>query len=178
MDTAPPLNPDKFNTPKKTTKFKHLIKEKSKATLKTKNRYEVLSDESEKERDSDDEPDNRLPKRVKPNTPKRPKTKEQPPKVNKKTVMPPIVNDETTKNHKNMVKNIKETVKGVFTLKHTNQSTILFVEEEEDYTRVLANIRAEKIPHHTYTQKQDKSHAFVLRGLTNGTEIDDIREDM
>lgn len=27
-------------------------------------------------------------------------------------------------------------------------------------------------------QKQDKSHAFVLRGMTIGTDIEDIREEL
>lgn len=55
----------------------------------------------------------------------------------------------------------------------------MFVEAEDDYNKVLDNIKAEKISsHHTYTSKQDKTHAFVLRGVSKGSEIPDIKEDL
>ncbi|CAH1104277.1 unnamed protein product [Psylliodes chrysocephalus] len=170
---------ENFEAPKKTTKLKHLILQKTKATLKTNNKYLPLSDDSDREDESEEE-DTQRPriKRNKPNTPQKDKNNTQAPTKTKKPQMPPIVIDGVTRNHKQMVANIKETINGQFTVKHTNQSTILFVEDEPDYTRVLTNIRTEKIPHHTYTQKQDKSHAFVLRGMTTGTEIEDIKEDL
>lgn len=76
--------------------------------------------------------------------------------------MPPIVIDGAMKNHKDMVTTIKATV----------QSEQSLVNEEDDYVRLLSNIWTEKIPHHTYTQKQNKSHNSVLR------ELDDIIEDL
>ncbi|CAH1098904.1 unnamed protein product [Psylliodes chrysocephalus] len=172
---------DIFEVPKKSTKLKHLIQQKAKSTLRTKNQFQALTDESDKDDDSEDDENNRnRRKRTKPNTPKangKDKTATVTAKP-KKVTIPPIVIDGVTSNHREMMSNLKETIQGVFSVKHTNQSTILFVNEEGDYNRVLTNIRAEKIPHHTYTQKQDKSHAFVLRGMTSGTEIEDIREDL
>ncbi|CAH1111445.1 unnamed protein product [Psylliodes chrysocephalus] len=50
--------------------------------------------------------------------------------------------------------------------------------EKEDHHKVLKNIQEEKIAYHTYTTKEDKSHAFVLRGLAMGTKIPDIEEDL
>ncbi|CAH1099728.1 unnamed protein product [Psylliodes chrysocephalus] len=173
-------NQNNFEQPKKTTKLKHLIEQKAKSTIKLKNKYKPLTDESEREEDSEEESDNerKRAKRHKTNTPKKSVPSQQTNKASKKSAMPPIVIDGVTQNHKEMVNNIKETIKGDFTLKHTNRSTILFVNDEPDYTKVLTNIRAEKIPHHTYTQKHDKSHAFVLRGMTKGTEITDIKDDL
>lgn len=46
-----------------------------------------------------------------------------------------------------MMANLKETIQGKFMVNHTNQSTIIFKNEEENYTRVLKNIKSEKIPH-------------------------------
>lgn len=63
-------------------------------------------------------------------------------------------------------------------MKHTNFTTILFLEEKEDHQRVIDNIRNEKISYHTYTASDDKSHAFVLRGLADRTKISDIAENL
>lgn len=46
--------------------------------------------------------------------------------------MPPNVIEGITNNHKEMIQNMKEIIKGTFTIKNTNNSTILFVEEAED----------------------------------------------
>ncbi|CAH1099690.1 unnamed protein product [Psylliodes chrysocephalus] len=48
---------------------------------------------------------------------------------------------------------------------------------KEDHERVLKNIREEKIAHHTYTSRDDKSHAFVIRRLADGTISQNIEED-
>ncbi|CAH1109398.1 unnamed protein product [Psylliodes chrysocephalus] len=71
--------------------------------------------------------------------------------------------------------NLSETLKptGEFSVKHTNYTTIIFVENKED-----RNIKSEKMPFHTYTARKDKSHAFVLRGLAEGTKIEHIRENL
>ncbi|CAH1102141.1 unnamed protein product [Psylliodes chrysocephalus] len=34
------------------------------------------------------------------------------------------------------------------------------------------------MPHHTYTSRDDKTHAFVLRGLDKGTKISDIEDNL
>lgn len=62
-------------------------------------------------------------------------------------------------------------VRGEFSVKHTNYTTILFVDKKDDYDRVLTNIKADKIAYDTYTANIDKSHAFVLRGLAEGIKI-------
>lgn len=68
---------------------------------------------------------------------------------------------------------LRSKVKGGFGVKHTNNSTILFIDEKEDYLRVLQCVREENIAHHTYTTTEEKSHAFVLRGLAEGSKIED-----
>ncbi|CAH1102984.1 unnamed protein product [Psylliodes chrysocephalus] len=47
---------------------------------------------------------------------------------------------------------------------------------KEDHEKVLNNIKAEKMPHHT--SRDDKTHAFVLRWLAKGTKISDIEENL
>ncbi|CAH1115862.1 unnamed protein product [Psylliodes chrysocephalus] len=92
--------------------------------------------------------------------------------------MPPIVIDGKTKDQTTLIKDLKEHVKGEFSIKHTNATTIIFVDDKEDHTRVINNIRAEKLAYHTYTSSDDKSHAFVLRGLVQGTKIVDIETNL
>lgn len=89
--------------------------------------------------------------------------------------MPPIVIDGKTTNQKQLVQDVKTHVKGDFSIKHTNYNTILFIENKENYEKLINNIKTEKI-YHTYTSNEDKSHAFVLRGLATGTKIPDIEE--
>lgn len=92
--------------------------------------------------------------------------------------MPPIVIDGKTKDQQTLIKDLKEYVKGDFSVKHTNATAILFVEDKDDHTRVFNNIKTEKLAYHTYTSSDDKSHAFVLRGLAEGTKIEDIDENL
>ncbi|CAH1099548.1 unnamed protein product [Psylliodes chrysocephalus] len=92
--------------------------------------------------------------------------------------MPPIVVDSKTTNHNTLINDLKGLIKGEFRLKHTNYTTIIFVENKEDHASVLANIKNEKIAYHTYTARENKTHAFVLRGLAEGTKLSDIEENL
>ncbi|CAH1113876.1 unnamed protein product [Psylliodes chrysocephalus] len=107
----------------------------------------------------------------------RPKTTELK-QAKSKITMPPIVIDGKTTNPKNLIQDIKAFAIGSFSIKHTNYTTVLFIDEKEDHEKVLANIKLDKMPYHTYTNNEDKSHAFVLRGLSEGTKITDIELDM
>lgn len=60
----------------------------------------------------------------------------------------------------------------------TNNSIIVFIEDTMDYDNMLQNVKSEEMSFHTYTRKSDKSHAFVLHGLGDGTKIDDLEEDL
>ncbi|CAH1113940.1 unnamed protein product [Psylliodes chrysocephalus] len=88
------------------------------------------------------------------------------------------VKDGSTDNHSNLTKDLKGIIKGKYSVKYTNATTIIFTENEEDYNTLLGSIKEAEIPHHTYTSKADKTHAFVLRGMANGTEKQDIVEDL
>lgn len=49
------------------------------------------------------------------------------------------------KNHNSLIQDLRATVKGNFSVKHTTNSTVLFVDEKEDHNKVLKNIQDEKI---------------------------------
>ncbi|CAH1104546.1 unnamed protein product [Psylliodes chrysocephalus] len=92
--------------------------------------------------------------------------------------MPPIVVDGKTINQNILIQDFKAKIKGGFSVKHTNNSTILFVDDKEDHQKVLQSVRDENIAHHIYTNTEDKSHKFVLRGLADGTKTQDIEDDI
>ncbi|CAH1115859.1 unnamed protein product [Psylliodes chrysocephalus] len=187
-----------FQTPKKFSKnFEKLIHEKSRKTITpTRNQFQPLTDESDSE--GDDEIGKIVKKRKTglkykplnmediqtPGTSSQQTTHSAKPtrtdmRGNKnKVTMPPIVIDGKTANQNNLIKDLKALVKGEFSIKHTNYTTIIFVDNKEDHVRVLNNIKEEKLPHHTYTSRDDKTHAFVLRGLAKGTKICDIEENL
>lgn len=54
--------------------------------------------------------------------------------------MPPIVIEGKTANQRALINDIKVIVNGKFSIKHTNASTILFVEDKEDYNKMVNNI--------------------------------------
>ncbi|CAH1110394.1 unnamed protein product [Psylliodes chrysocephalus] len=95
-----------------------------------------------------------------------------------KNHMPPIIIDGKTMSQNSLITDIKRIVTGKFSIKHTNTSTILFLEEKEDHEKMVKSIRTEKLPYHTYSNRDEKTHAFVLRGLADGTKIEDIDEDL
>ncbi|CAH1106445.1 unnamed protein product [Psylliodes chrysocephalus] len=180
MDTD--TNTGEFQTPKKfSTNFVKILRQKAVRSLNTKNRFEVLSEsESENDEQHKDPPVKKGgdSKPQAPPKPKPPTTGANSTKTAKKSVMPPIVVEGTTDNHANLKKDLKNIITGPYTVKYTTNSTILFVEKQQDYSDLITSIREAKIPFHTYTSRAEKSHAFVLRGLTNGTEKEHIEEDL
>ncbi|CAH1110563.1 unnamed protein product [Psylliodes chrysocephalus] len=92
--------------------------------------------------------------------------------------MPPIVVEGRTDNHNNLKKDLQSIVKGKYTIKYTSNSTILYLEDEQDHKNLLASFREAKISHHSYTSRAEKSHAFVLRGIAEGTTLEQIEEDL
>ncbi|CAH1108699.1 unnamed protein product [Psylliodes chrysocephalus] len=205
-EPIPKDNETPFTNPRRfSSNFQRLIREKTKKSLTpTKNRFEPLTDESDSDQIDDDEIGKIVKKRKKAassNTKpverstsvnldnidvmaantndktNRSKTTDVK-QVKTKITMPPIVIDGKTTNPKNLIQDIKAIAKGSFSIKHTNYTTVLFIDEKEDHEKVLANIKLDKMPYHTYTNNEDKSHAFVLRGLSEGTKIADIELDM
>ncbi|CAH1110846.1 unnamed protein product [Psylliodes chrysocephalus] len=89
------------------------------------------------------------------------------PTISVQNLKPPVIQN-----------NLKAIVQGEFSVKHTNRTTILFVDGKEDYEKVLNNVKTEKKANHIYTAYNDKSHAFVLRGPAEGTKIQDIKDNL
>ncbi|CAH1107463.1 unnamed protein product [Psylliodes chrysocephalus] len=194
----PPENPnkiDEFQIPKKTKKFRtnfiKMLEQKAAATISTTNRFEAIG-ESESDSESETEPttstENKIKGKATPNIRIKGQSTRQKSSV-KNTIgektkpksrdtIPPIVIDGNTDNHVNLAKDLKEIVKGKYSIKYTNATTVIYTENDGDYKKLLSSIKEAEIPHHTYTSKADKTHAFVLRGMGKGVEKNAIIEDM
>lgn len=178
------MDTDDYQQPRKVKKFKRnfikLLEQKAASTIPTKNRFHAISDT---ESDSESEPEVIKPIKGKAtaNILIKGASKLQNSKPNNKTKtknkdsIPPIVIDGSTDNHRNLVNDLKGIIKGKYTIKYTNATTV--TENEEDYTALLNSVKESEISHHTYT-RADKTHAFVLRGMAKGTENETIAEDL
>ncbi|CAH1110469.1 unnamed protein product [Psylliodes chrysocephalus] len=185
-----PMDVENDTPPKISTNLRKIFKQKVIATMPKpitlKNRYHVLTDESDDE-ESDEQIEKRRQearkerrgsKKVTVETAKEAENKKEGIQNKKKPTMPPIVLDGVPEDHKGLTGVLRELIKGKFNVKYTNSSTIVFTEEKSDYDSVLANVKREEMAYHTYTSKTDKSHAFVIRGLGDGTKIEDLEEDL
>ncbi|CAH1114689.1 unnamed protein product [Psylliodes chrysocephalus] len=177
-----------FQKPRKYKKFKtnfvKLLERKAAASIPLSNKYDSLS-ESEAEPELNTGTTSTIKGKATPNLPIKSSTLKSgtatvktAPKTAKKSSIPPIVVDGRTDNHATLTSDLKAIIKGKYSVKYTNSTTVIFTEEQEDYESLLGSIKQAEIPHHTYTNKADKTHAFVLRGLANGTEKEAIEEDL
>lgn len=191
MDTDNTNDNQTFITPRKfSPNFEKLIREKTRKTLaKTNNIFQALIEHFDSEIDDDL---GRIVKRksvkareAKSNEKPSDKPEETIESIlaenkasNNKTFQKKVTPAPKNKNQNTLINDIKSIVTGKFSIKHTNNSTILFLEEKEDHEKMVRRIRAEKLPYITYTNREEKTHAFVLRGLADGTKIEDIDEDL
>ncbi|CAH1099261.1 unnamed protein product [Psylliodes chrysocephalus] len=157
--------------------------------VETKNRFQVLTESEEEDeqimeerlkarKERREKAENHKKSLAEKSTVKPPSKDKNEPPQKKKSAMPPIVLEGVPEDHKGLTGVLREIIKGNFNVKYTNNSTIVFTEDKSDYDRILENIKTEEMAFHTYTSKSDKSHAFVLRGLGDGTKIEDLEEDL
>lgn len=149
----------------------HMTKNKTVYQIPVKNTYETLSDE---EMDEDEATE----------TTENPKTiinDELPKSQNKKPIKPPpIVIHGKIKNSNEFINLLKVDIKKGFEIKYTANNTNLFINDSAEYKKYLDKIKPEAdndFQFHTYTHKEDKTHAFVLRGLDPQTDLEYIKEE-
>ena len=112
--------------------------------------------------------------------PKQPETNqlESQDKEKSKRPPPPIIIHGVFKDHKYLNNFLSSKLKSKFHWKHPHNTTILQVSTYEEW--IVANKKFElgKLEYHTYTPKEDKTHAFVLKGLYHDIDMDQIKEEL
>lgn len=109
---------------------------------------------------------------------KQTETTEKRPHEKAKRSPPPIVIHGLFKDHKSLNNFLTSKLKGKYHWKHTPNTTILQVSTYEDWVAANKNFETGKLEYHTYTPKEDKTHAFVLRGLYHEVDINQIKEEL
>lgn len=168
-----------FKTPKKfSTNFINILKEKSARSTEIQNKFQVFTDiESEnKEQGLNTQRFKIQARKAKLN----PQTKAANTKVTEtqKLNTKKIIYEGRTDNHNNLKKVLQSIVKRKYTIKYTNNYTILYVEDEKDHKNLFSSFREAKISHHSYSSRSEKSQAFVLRGIAECTTIEQIEKDL
>lgn len=93
---------------------------------------------------------------------------------------PPIVIHHKTEKSRELVNLLKPEIKKGFEIKYTKNNTNLYIQDTEEYNKILPQIKLladDEFQFHTYTQKSEKTHAFVLKGLDVGTDTEYLREE-
>ena len=138
--------------------------------LPTGNRYEPLSDTGE---DSDMEVDDRRP-----NTNANKYNKQE--QSGRQNRPPPIVihGKPAAGKHVKLLQLLDEGVtERKYRVKYTNNTNI-YVDSNEDHEKLMSLMVERGVQFHTYTRKDQKTHAFVLCGLHHEPTIEEISEEM
>ena len=150
-------------------------KDIEKDMTKTVNRFQVLSDKEDMETESS-ENENENDK----NTTARRKTEKHTEDSGKLKILkpPPLVIHGEIKKHTDFLTRVKDVLKEKFYIKYNTNYTEVFTTSANDY-KVLKELWIDnKIEFHTYTEKNNKKRAYVVRGLHAETDIIEISEDI
>lgn len=142
-----------------------LKKNKQKNPISLANKFEVLSDTGSEMDFADEDPPS-SPARVKPPEPR----------VAAPKKLPPIVIHGTANDHKKLVADIRSRTTGEFFVKYNRQTTNIHFKQQPDWEAYQRYAKESGIDFHTYTTSSNKTHAFVLRGLNQGTSESDVIE--
>ncbi|CAG9819368.1 unnamed protein product [Phaedon cochleariae] len=110
------------------------------------------------------------------NLPKKDPKKPTPTQREKKP--PPIVFDGLLTDRKLISSMIKEFTSKPFFFKFGRESTLLYMDNNDDFEILKSKLENDEVSFYTYTLKKNKSHAFVLRGLDFKPEPSEIKEDL
>lgn len=91
---------------------------------------------------------------------------------------PPIVIHGKFHDHKKLNTFLSSKLRDSYYWKHSNASTSLQVMNRMDWDIVNRYFEEGHIEYHTYTPKDEKTHAFILKGLHHDVEMTDIKEEL
>jgi len=91
---------------------------------------------------------------------------------------PPLVIHGKIQTHMEFMKALKEVIKENFHVKYHEDFTEVFTSNLEQHSKLKKIWQLRKINFHTYTDKTDKRRTYVIKGLHNQTDINDIKQDL
>lgn len=144
-------------------------------TIPTQNRFQVL-EENSNERDMDLEEqsngDSTIESEVEESNAANQSQSKKP------KAPPPIVLHAKPSDHAKFAETIKAKVKNGFHLKYTSERTNLYLHDEGEWSNYVKALESENIKFHTFTNKNGKTHAFVLKGLHKDVTTEEIKSEL
>lgn len=100
-------------------------------------------------------------------------------KQNKKyRLPPPTVLHGKPENYNEFVNMLKRNAPSGFTIRQSTKNTTIYFKNTTEWKTTTKLIKSLKIPSHTFTHPDEKTHAFVLRGMLHGQPIEVIKYDL
>lgn len=63
-------------------------------------------------------------------------------------------------------------------MKYAKNSVVVYLEDFTDWTNLRRNFESGNLEFHTYATAEEKTHAFVVRGLHKNVSPDEIKKDL
>lgn len=83
---------------------------------------------------------------------------------------------------KNGVNTLQSTLRGIgvenYHVKYTRNNTNLYVHTGKDHKKVAELLNTGNTQYYTYTTPEEKTHAFVARGLDMQPEVSELKEEL
>ncbi|KAK4882419.1 hypothetical protein RN001_005738 [Aquatica leii] len=99
-------------------------------------------------------------------------------KNSKQEKNPPIIIHSDITNHEQFLEYVQQNVPKGFEIKYTKNNVTVYVSDEKDWSNLNKTLQKDKIEYHTYTHKNQKPHAFVLRSLDHEPEPTDVKHEI
>lgn len=94
------------------------------------------------------------------------------------TKPPPIVLHYKINSLSDFVQKLKKQITKGFHIKNTKNNTNIFINDTDEYRRYLKVLEAEEVNFHSYTEKGNKTHTFVLKGIDGSITTEEIKENI
>lgn len=153
-------------TNQKNKKHTDMEKPSPRGEIKLSNKYEILSSIEDSDSDSENESTKNAMKKDKTN-----KTK----KIEK---LPPLVIHGKVNENTLFINTIKEKLEAEFHIKYHQDTTEVFTTTVSDYEKLKTHWQESDVKFHTYTEKRNKKKVFVVKGLHDQTNVDEMKKEM
>ncbi|CAG9860904.1 unnamed protein product [Phyllotreta striolata] len=91
---------------------------------------------------------------------------------------PPIIIHNTVDDHKYLIEQLKLMAPKGFSIKYNKETITIFINDLQDWKDTKEVLEASQVEYHSYTSKNEKTHAFVIKGLDNKPSMEEIQEEL
>lgn len=98
--------------------------------------------------------------------------------IKKSAKPPPIILHGKPSLHKQFVSFVQTHTTKQFNLKYSNDTTSIYLTDIDDWKKLKQSLKDEDAEYHSFTTKEEKTHAFVLKGLDDSAEIEEIESGL